>query len=276
MRNFWLAQGGVAMVAVALGLLTLGGMTAGCGGGATEVVRHRPRPARRMVARVEIPPPPRQREVEVHAGPMRVAGITGSLTPYEVREALEERGADLGACFMRQSRRLRGLGGRMEIAFHVDGQGRVEWARTIDSTIGHRQVERCVLSVASRTQFPRPHGGGAADFTWPLEMEPPDGVSEPLTWDPSRVEGVVRRNGARVLEECVAPGGVRPAFQVTTYVSRSGRVIAAGAVAMARDGGGEESLDCVAGAVRRWRMPRSTRAAKVTFELRADSRIARR
>jgi TonB family protein len=252
--------------------VTLGGVI-GCGGGAEVAVRRRPR----LVARVDVPPPPmrRQQQVEVHSGRMQVAGLTGSLTPYEVREALEERGEAFGGCFMRQARRLRGLGGRITMAFHVDAQGRVQWARAIDSTIGHRQVERCVVSVAAQTQFPRPHGGGAADFTWPLELDPPDGVSEPTTWDPSRVSGVVRRHGARVLETCVADGNASTQIQVTTYVSRSGRVIAAGAVA-AREQMDDASLDCVAGAVRRWRMPRSARAAKVTFDITADSRLARR
>src|SRR5688572_1654710 len=161
---------------------------AGCGGGG-EVARRRPR----MVAHVTVPPAPRaERRAELRTGPMQVGGLTGSLSAYEVREALEPRGEELAACFARQSRRLRGLGGRLEMAFHVSAEGRVETVRAIDSTLGHRDVERCVLGVAASTRFPRPHGG-AADFTWPLELEPPDGVSEPVTLDPSRVESVVRR-----------------------------------------------------------------------------------
>jgi hypothetical protein len=43
---------------------------------------------------------------------------------------------------------------------------RAAWCgRAIDSTIGHRQVERCAVSVAAQTQFP-PARWRCADFTW--------------------------------------------------------------------------------------------------------------
>jgi TonB family protein len=256
-----------------LALIGIGGTMVACGGSATSGQRVQ-QPRRRMVAHVSAPAPrTRAPDARVRSGRMAVAGLTGSLSPYEVREALEPRAEEFGACFVRASRRLRGLGGRIQLAFHVDATGRVETVRAADSTIGHRAVERCLLEVAAETRFPRPQGG-EADFSWPLEM---DSVSEPTTWDPSRIDGVVRRFGPRVLETCVAEGADRPAFQVTTYVSRSGRVIAAGAVMLgAADDASDESLDCVASQVRRWRMPRATRNAKVTFELREDMRLARR
>jgi hypothetical protein len=119
------------------------------------------------------------------------------------------------------------------------------------------------VQVAAETRFPPPQGGGGADFTWPLELDPP---SHPVTWDPSRVERVVRAQGRRVLSRCLDDDG-SAAFQVTTYVSRSGRVIAAGAIAF--EPTTDEPLDCVARLVRRWRMPRAERhQAKVTFEIR--------
>lgn len=265
-----IGKSGGTRAGVMLALIGIAGALVGCGGGAAAVRS----PRRQMVAHVNAPAPrTRAPDARVRSGRMAVAGLTGSLSPYEVREALEPRSEDFGACFARASRRLRALGGRIQLAFHVDAEGRVETVRAADSTIGHRAVERCVLDVAAATQFPRPQGG-EADFSWPLEM---DSASEPATWDPSRIDGVVRRLGPRVLETCVAEGAERPAFQVTTYVSRSGRVVSAGAVMLgAPDETSDESLDCVASQVRRWRMPRATRSAKVTFELREDTRLARR
>ena len=197
---------------------------------------------------------------------METRGITGSLSTVDVERALSRRFEDFGACFAQHGRRLRTLGGRIQLAFHVARDGSVLSVRATDSTIGHRQVERCIVDVAAATDFPPPQGGGDADFSWPLELDPPEHVRHPDTWDPSRVARVVRSQGPRVLERCV-PEDIAT-FQVTTYVSRSGRVLAAGAIAL-EPTVDAEPLDCVARLVRRWRMPRAERhQAKVTFELR--------
>ncbi len=229
----------------------------GCGGGEVVV-----RPA--VTARVAAPlTAASETRIPEPAPEMQTHGLTGSLSTVEVQRALEPRAAALGRCFADHGGRLRTLGGRIELAFHVAPDGTVESVHAVDSTVGHRAVERCIVEVARETRFPRPHGG-AADFSWPLELDPPDDVRHPETWDPSRVGPVVRRRGRAVLERCAHdhPGP----FQVTTYVSRSGRVLAAGAIAL--EPLPDEPLDCVAGQVRLWRMPRGRRQAKVTFELR--------
>jgi hypothetical protein len=196
---------------------------------------------------------------------MQTRGLTGSLATDEVSGALAPKHEAFARCFATRTRRLPMLAGRVTLAFRVAIDGRVAQVHPIDSTVGHREVERCIVDVAASVRFPRPHGG-TADFVWPLEMDPPRGVREAVTWDPGRVRRIVRARGRRVLERCGAEGSD---IQVTTYVSRRGRVISAGA--STPDGSGVGSLDCVAHAVRRWRMPRSRhRRAKVTFSLRAD------
>lgn len=236
--------------------------TAGCGGSAPRTAPAEPivRNARPLTAASRADERPREEPQEMHT-----SGLTGSLTANEVHRALIPRAQDFGACFAAPGRRLRTLGGRIELAFHVRTDGTVGSVRAVDSTVGHRTVERCVLEVAAETRFPRPHGG-EADFNWPLELDPPDNVRHPITWDPSEVDRVVRRRGRRVLSEC-RPEGSEATIQVTTYISRRGRVLAAGAVAT--DDELDEPLDCVVRAVRRWRMPRHREhQAKVTFELR--------
>jgi len=197
---------------------------------------------------------------------MQTRGLTGSLQADEVRRALAPRYGEFAGCFSARAARFPMLAGRVTLTFHVAVDGRVARVHPIDSTVGHRDVERCIVGVAASVRFPRPHGG-EADFTWPLEMDPPDGVREAITWDPGRVSHVVRARGRRVLERCGAEGSN---IQVTTYVSRRGRVISAGAASP--NASRAASLDCVANAVRHWRMPRSPRRrAKVTFDLRAGS-----
>src|SRR5688500_4412379 len=92
--------GGVRALGIGLALSGIAGGLVACGGSAA-VQRPRPRHGR-MVAHVSAPAPrTRAPDARVRSGRMHVAGLTGSLSPYEVREALEPRAEDFGACFMR-------------------------------------------------------------------------------------------------------------------------------------------------------------------------------
>ncbi len=240
-------------VALMLGLIC----AVGCGGSdsvrahrRTTPVAHHER-ARRTDRQVRL-------DDERH---MEADGLTGSLSSIAVRSALTPRTRDFSQCFVGHSRRVRGLGGRIEFFFRVGPDGNVQEVRPTHSTLGHRAVERCLMNVAYTTQFARPDGGGSATFTWPLEM---DAARQPVTLDYEQVQRVVRRNASAVLREC-RPRGSDASYEVTTYVSRGGRVVSAGAVST--DAQAEE-LDCVVREVRRWRMPRPrAHQAKTTFEL---------
>lgn len=227
----------------------------GCGGAEPE--RRPARVARREAAP---PPPPPPREARQEA---QIVGIIGTLSRDEIERSLTPRMDQFGECFFRHSRRLRTLGGRIQFAFRVGTDGSVASVRPTESTIGHRDVERCLVEVAAATRFPQPHGG-EAELTWPLELDPPDGVSHPEDLDPSVMASVVERHGGDIIEECEAPRST--AFQVTVYIARNGRVLSVGGITS--DPAAEESLDCVLSAVRRWRLRQRDRMAKVTFELR--------
>lgn len=246
--------------------LVLALVLAACGGSTPTRARTTVRTARPVtLASVETAPEPVREERDEPAFAMQTFGLTGSLSTIAVQDAIAPHLEELGACFMRHGRRLRTLGGRIALAFHIRADGTVGTVHASDSTIGHRAVERCILDVARAIRFPRPQGG-EADASYPLEMDPPEHVRGPVTWDPSEVAWVVRHRGRDVLEEC-RPDDSDATFQVTAYVASSGRVIAAGATAP--DEALDEPLDCVAREVRRWHMPRHRRGqAKVTFEIR--------
>lgn len=194
---------------------------------------------------------------------MSVSGITGSLSAVDVQRALEPRNEDFARCFLARSARFHELSGQVRIFVRVSTDGTVERAYAEDSTLGDRQVEQCVVQVASTTRFPRPRGGGSAELRWPLQIDPPSGVRHPITWDSERVARVVEREGRGVLARCMPEGGAG-AVQVTAYV-RGNRVVSVGAAVT--DEALVGSMDCVADAVRRWRLPSTPRMAKVTFDL---------
>lgn len=207
----------------------------------------------------EAPPSSRQ---------MSVSGITGSLSAVEVQRALAPRNEAFARCFLDRSAHFHELSGQVRIFVRVATDGTVERAYPEDSTLGDREVERCVAEVASATRFPRPRGGGAAELRWPLHIDPPSNVRNPITWDSERVARVVEREGREVLSRCMPDGGngAPATVQVTAYV-RGSRVVSVGAAVT--DETLVESMDCVADAVRRWRLPSTPRMAKVTFELRS-------
>ncbi len=211
----------------------------------TEAAAHAPEP--------EIAPaaPPR--------ATMAFSGLTGSLTVREAHRALDPRMEAFAACFHEHAGGVRGLGGDVTLHIVVNADGTVRTAYPTDSTVGHREVERCLSDVAEATVFPHPRGGGEATLTWPISMDPAD--RHPTTWDPARVASVVGRHGAGVLDACRPEGSGR--IQVTAY-TQGGRVLSAGASTDHESG--RDALDCVVTRVRGWEMPSSRQTAKVTFE----------
>ncbi len=224
------------------------------------------------------PPPARTAPVAVAPAPepaapapaapahseVTVSGLTGSLSDVEAHRALDPRMDSFARCFLEQGQGLRQLGGDVRLHIRVGVDGQVRTAYPEDSTVGHRDVERCLSDVAMHTRFPRPRGGEAR-LTWPLSMDPPTDVRHPATWDPNRVARVVERRAPDVLARCLEPEAQPNArVQVTAYV-RGGRVVSAGAAS--GEEVASEALDCVVDQVRSWPMPPAPRMAKVTFEL---------
>jgi hypothetical protein len=97
-------------------------------------------------------------------------------------------------------------------------------------------------------------------------MDPPEDVRPPVAWPASRIAGALSRHGRDLLASC-RPPGQRGGYQVTAYVERPGRIIAAGVTA--EDSTFEESYDCVVEQVTSWEVPNpGSYPARVSFEIR--------
>lgn len=233
-----------------------------------------PPPAPRVApaARPEAPPVA-EAEPEPSEAPAEptMSGLTGSLSDVEAHRALDPRMSSFARCFLEHGDGLHQLGGDVRLHIRVGVDGGVVSAYPEDSTVGHREVERCLSEVAMQTRFPRPHGGEAR-LTWPISMDPPDDVRHPATWDPGRVARLVERRAPEVLARCRPPES-SSRIQITAYVRR-GRVISAGAAV--EDESAAPALDCVVEQVRAWPMPPAARLAKVTFDLEPGATLASR
>jgi hypothetical protein len=215
---------------------------------------HTPAPA---VAQAE-PAPPR---VET---PVKISGIEGSMSSYDVRATMDKRGAALGACHEPRARVVPALSGTIEFAIAVSGEGAVSEVSVASSDLGDRTLERCVSQVIAETAFPRPNGGDAR-VTWTMILEPTRASAAAEPWDRERIAKVLDKKLPELREECSVNGGGQ--FDVTAYVNKRGRVVAAGVTS--RRAAKPEDLDCIVSELRSWSMPRpkTSRFAKVTFGL---------
>jgi hypothetical protein len=187
-----------------------------------------------------------------------ITGLMGTIRQDQVVATLEPRQDSFFRCATQRMNDIEFLGGEVRFSFRIHVDGTVAWVYPSSSTIGDRQVEQCMLEVASRARFPRPHGG-EAEFTWGFGFDPPEDVRAPLSWEATRVGPALISGAPGLAQRC----GVRGA-RVTAYVAPGGRVLAAGASAPDADSLG--AIDCVIEAVRGLTMPDpGSYAAKVTF-----------
>ncbi|UJR81431.1 AgmX/PglI C-terminal domain-containing protein [Sandaracinus amylolyticus] len=188
----------------------------------------------------------------------QITGLLGTIRPDQVDNALQPRMDAFMRCLAPRLSEVEFLGGDVRLSFRIHTDGTVAWVFPSQTTIGDRQAERCVLDVARRARFPRPHGG-EAEFTWGFAFDPPEDVRPPTSWEATHI-GPALLSGAPDLATRCGVSGVR----VTAYVAPGGRVLAAGA--SAPDAQALESVDCVVDAVRGLTMPDpGSYAAKVTF-----------
>ncbi len=196
---------------------------------------------------------------------MEIEGILGTMAPATVSRAMAQRMDRFSACFAQRYDVLPVLGGAAQLSFRVRQDGTVRWVHLTESNVGDRETERCVLGVASGMRFSPGPVGGEAEFQDTLELQAPDDVRPPVTWQPSRLRATLREHGA-ALRLCSVPGDN---LRVTVYVDPGATVAAVGASFVPTDPSvdSQAALDCVTQAVARWGFPDpGSYTAKVTFE----------
>ncbi len=218
-------------------------------------------------------PPPAARRAESPAahdarvnGAVQVRGIEGTLSNFDVRSAMEERGSEFAACHEPRARALPVLAGQIEFAIQVDIDGQVRSVDVRASDLGDRELERCLTDVIRGTQFHKPHGG-IANITWLMALEPARMGTPAEAWAPGRIARVIDKNVDDLRGQCDLATS-QGSLTITAYVGSSGQIVAAGVASPV--GQSAESLDCVAESLRSWPMPKPRgRYAKVSFVVAA-------
>jgi hypothetical protein len=201
----------------------------------------------------------------------RVRGITGSLTAFEVEQAMNTRKAELLACVEKRPRSLAHVAG--DIAFHVDldGQGKVERVAIMQSDIGYAPLEDCLAAVVATAPFPVPAGAERAETQWRMSVDPLRRPATPI--DSASLEDTIKRQSDATYERCNVGKGRR--FAVSGYLGGRRKLYPLSVRSPwrgpARPGSDDstEQLSCVAEALQSWKQwPKARGYAKVSFELR--------
>lgn len=192
-----------------------------------------------------------------------VQGIHGTLSNFDVRVTMEQQSKAFAKCHEPRARKVPALAGGAEFNIRVLSTGEVSDVHVRQSDLGDRVLERCFSEVIRNTRFPAPHGGEAT-VQWTMSLAPARKYREPELWDSERIERVLKKNRGELLETCDATRV--GAITVTAYVSKRGKVLAAGVAALDDKSG--EHFDCIADELRSWPMPKPRRGiAKVSFAL---------
>ena len=204
----------------------------------------KPAPAPAPVAR-EAPPPAREAPDE-----MKVSGTLGTLEEDEIAGPFQRRWDDITHCYDSVAQKQQYLGGKIEVKLRVTAAGDPKSAFVAASTFGNYDAERCVLGIARELHFGKPHGGGEAEFSYPIEFRARRPVQ---TWEEARVSPSVARHRADV-RECKqkSEGRLPSSLSMTVYVAPGGKIASAG---LAADAPLDDAFAaCLVGKTKSWRL----------------------
>ena len=239
-------------------LLYLVSWLAACGGSASEA----PSAAEPDDNRLELGERPSDRRGGIHPGDddedadpsMAVEGLRGRMDTYDIQRGIEPHAGDIDACFQKNTRRKRYLGGKIVLEFFVSAQGELERVQIKESDLGAWKIERCLLEVARSMQFARPKGG-KADFTVPLEWS----ATRPTTWWTEEQSELALEERPAELAACAeTAGGDARNVWVTAYVGARGEVQSVGFASPTEQPPPEifdAWAECAAGVVMAWTLP---------------------
>lgn len=237
-----------------VGLALVGGIVLGACGGTPP-----PKP---------VEPPPVVEPPHATVAPMKSSQELGQIDEGATNKTFQSLQDKLLDCQKNGLSRVEFLAGDAKFFLRIAQDGSVRWAYLEDSTLGDRDTEKCMVGVVSSAHWPLPDGG-EAEVQKAISFDSGE-ARPPVSWASDKVATVVQTEGNDALK---CKGSSHGVFKVTAYVSpgdghkkKHGKVLAVGVASPDKDG--ETKADCIAEAVKDWKMPSpGGYAAKVTFTL---------
>jgi hypothetical protein len=193
---------------------------------------------------------------------MKLASELGYVDPKEVDATFARTQESLLACLEQRTSVFDGVSGGFAVFLRLSDEGRVRWGHLESSSLGDRKVEKCILDVFRKTQWPRPDQGDA-EVRNKLDFDLPEGVRPPQAVSASRFPTTL---GPALPKLAACKGSEKGTVEITAYVDTNGSVLSAGAAS--RNGKLNGELDCMTDAVRSLSFPSpGSYPAKLTFPI---------
>ncbi|HEY2509683.1 MAG TPA: AgmX/PglI C-terminal domain-containing protein [Polyangiaceae bacterium] len=202
------------------------------------------------------------------AAPMKSSQELGQIDEGATNKTFESLQGKLLDCQKQGMQRVEYLSGDVRFFLRIAQDGSVRWAYLEDSTLGDRATEKCMVDVVTAARWPQPDGG-EAEVQKGLSFDSGD-ARPPVAWRSEKVADALSKQADDALH---CKGGTSGTFKVTAYVEPSnghkgkgGKVLSVGVASPNKDG--DTKADCIADAVKDWKLPSpGGYAAKVTFNL---------
>ena len=151
---------------------------------------------------------------------LEVSPVRGSVDPSVVSDRLEPRAPALEACYSTQVGRRKWLGGGLELAWDVGGDGTIAGVRIASSDLGAWPIEKCVLGVARAVSFGAPRGNKPAMVTAPLTFSAGVGA---VRWNDAMATKAIGDKLAK-LATCASTSAAPTDVTITLYLGTRGKV----------------------------------------------------
>lgn len=200
-------------------------------------------------------------EDEFDNGGMEMMQEKGGMNEDKVTKTFKRLQPDLSKCLMESGEGQDYLYGDVSFLVVVDRSGQAIETYAERSNLGSYQAEKCMLDVLRSTHWPKPVGGLTGDARNGMGYDAPPDIRPPVDWTEADIEETLAEDeNAETLNACGSGGP----YEITMYVSPSGRVLSAGVAHTVKDG--DQKADCLVSALEgmKFNSPGSWRA-KVTF-----------
>ena len=93
------------------------------------------------------------------------------LSKEQIADTIYSNIKDINSCYEIGLKENSQLSGRFVASFKIDSKGYVKLPLIVDSTLGSKNTESCVISKLSSWQFPVPVGGEEVTVKYPFKLE---------------------------------------------------------------------------------------------------------
>jgi hypothetical protein len=196
---------------------------------------------------------------------MAMGGQLGSLDEGKVNATFATLVPRFGECLSQGASRVEFIGGHVKFALRIALDGTAKWAYLAESTLGDRDTERCMLSIAKSARWPQPQEGeGQAQRAF--DFDPSPDVRDAVPWGADRIAKSLA--GARgKLGHCATSNRAPGKYHATVYVHTNGSALSAG-VAPPDERGEAAAVDCMVDVLKGLKFPSpGSWPAKVMFDV---------